>query len=72
MIEERKYCIDVMKKYINKELVMTKQEDEDFDNSTKCWIYNNVCVEGDVKVRDECHIIRKYRGSEHRGCNIID
>ena len=35
VIEESKYCTDVMKKHFTKELVMTK---EDFENSTKCWI----------------------------------
>ena len=30
MIEESKYCSEVMKKYFNKELVMTKEDDEDF------------------------------------------
>ena len=38
MIEESKYCNDVMKKYFNKELVMTKEYDKDFRNSSKCWI----------------------------------
>ena len=33
MIQESKYCSDVMKKHFNKELVMTKQEDKDFKNS---------------------------------------
>ena len=27
-------------------------------------------VDGDVKVRDHCHITGKYRGSVHRDCNI--
>ena len=36
---------------IDKELVLTKEDDEDFENSTKCWIFDNVKVEGDVKVR---------------------
>ena len=31
MIEESKYCSDVMKKHFNKELVMTKEDNEDFD-----------------------------------------
>ena len=31
MIEEIKCCIDIMKKHFNKELVMTKEEDEDFE-----------------------------------------
>ena len=59
-----------MKKHFNKELGMTKEDDEDFKNSTKCWIYDNNYVEGDVKVRDHCHITGKYRGSAHRDCNI--
>ena len=46
MIEESKYCSDVMKKHFNKELVMTK--DEDFENSTKCWICDNDYVDNDV------------------------
>ena len=41
-----------MKKKINKKLVMTKEGDKDFENSTKCSICNNVYVDGDVKVRD--------------------
>ena len=58
MIEESKYCTDIMKK-INKELVMTKKNNEDFENFTKCWICDHACVEGDVKVRDHCHMTRK-------------
>ena len=56
MIKESKYCTDIMKKHFNKELVMTKKDNEDFKNSTKCWI----C---DVKVRDNFHITGKYRTS---------
>ena len=56
MIEESKYCSDVIKKHFNKKLVMTKNDDEEFKNSTKCWICDNVYVKSDVKVRDRCHI----------------
>ena len=59
-----------MKNLFNKELVMTKKEDEDLENSTKCWICDNVHVEDDVKVRDDCHITGKYTGSANRDCNI--
>ena len=31
IIEYTKYCCDVMKKHFNKELVMTKEDDEDFE-----------------------------------------
>ena len=70
MIEESNYCSDVMKKHFNKKLVMTKEDDEDFENSTKWWICDNGYVDGDVKARDHCHITGKYRGSAHRYCNI--
>ena len=36
MVEESKYCSDMMKKIFNKEHVMTKEDNEDFKNFTKC------------------------------------
>ena len=63
-------CHEVMKKHFNKELMMTKKDNKHFKNSTKCWICGNTYVDADVKVRNHCHIARKYRGSAHRHCNI--
>ena len=37
MVEESKYCSDVTKKHINKELVMAEKDNENFKKSTKCW-----------------------------------
>ena len=70
MVEEIKYCNDVIKRHFNKELAMTEEDNEDFKNSTKCWISVTEYVNGDVKVRDHCHVTGKYRGSSHRDCNI--
>ena len=28
---------------------MTKEDNEDFENSTKCWICDNNCIDTDVK-----------------------
>ena len=70
MIEESKHCSEVMKKYFNKELVMIKEDNEDFKNSTKCCICDIDYTDNDVKVRDHCHSTGKYRGSAHRDCNI--
>ena len=70
MIEESKYCSDVMKKHFNKELVMTKEDNEDFKDSNKCWVCDNDYIDNDVKVRNHFHITGKYRGSAHRHCNI--
>ena len=49
---------------------MIKEDGGDFENSTKSWIWDNVYVDGDVKVRDNCQINGEYRGSAHRDCNI--
>ena len=59
-----------MKKHFSKEVVRTKEDNEDFENSTKCWICNNDYIDNDVKVRGHCHITGKYRGSANRNCNI--
>ena len=59
-----------MKKHFNKEHVMAEENDEDFESSSKCWNCDNNYVDGDVKVRDHCHITGKYRGSAHSSCNI--
>ena len=49
---------------------MTKEDNKDFENSNKYWICDNSYIDGDVGVRDHCHITGKYRGSAHRNCNM--
>ena len=56
MIEEIKYCSKVIKKNFNKELMMTKEDDWNFKNSTECWICDNDYVDNDVKVKNHCLI----------------
>ena len=41
MIEEHTYCSEVMKNHFNKEIVMTKEDNKDFNGSTKFWICVN-------------------------------
>ena len=66
-----KYSSYLRKKYFNKELLMTKKVNEDFENSTKCQVCGNYYIECDVKVRRvHCHITEKYKGSAYRDCNI--
>ena len=57
MIEESKYFSGVMKKHFNKEFVITKESNEDFEISTQCSICDIDYIETDVKVRDHCRII---------------
>ena len=70
MIKETKYCSDVMNKQFNKQLVMTKEDNEDFENSTKCLICDNDYIDHDLKVRYYCRITGKNRGSAQRDFNI--
>ena len=56
MIEESKNCSEVIETHFNKELMMAKRDNENFKNSTKYQICDNTYVDGDVKVRDHCHI----------------
>ena len=35
-------------------------------NITKCWICDNGYADGDIKVRDNCQVTGKYRGSAYR------
>ena len=56
-----------MKKKFNKELVMTKEDNENVENSVKCWICGNDYVDNNVQVRDTTG---KFRDTAHRDCII--
>ena len=51
-----------MKRHLNKNLVMTAEENEEFERSNICSICGKL-IEFNDKVRDHCHITGKYRGS---------
>ena len=70
MTEESKHCSDVIIKHFKKELGMTKEDYQNFKNSTKCWICENDYVDKDVKIRYNCHITGKYRGSVNIDFNM--
>ena len=60
----------VMKKHFNKNLIVTAEENEEFERSNICWICGGLIDIADDKVRDHCHIAGKYRGSAYWSCNI--
>ncbi|KAL9989302.1 hypothetical protein ACROYT_G003836 [Oculina patagonica] len=70
MLEEVKYCKNTMKKFFNKPLKMTKDNEENFKNAKACHICDKQYTDDDIRVRDHCHIIGKYRGSAHQECNL--
>ena len=70
MLEEVKYCKNVIKKEFNKPLRMTKDDEEKFKKANECHICNKKYTNEDIRVRDHCHITGKYRGSSHQECNL--
>ena len=54
-------------KNTKKDIIMTKEDEDDFKNSTICWFCE---LPLDTKVRDHCHLTGKYRGAAHEKCNI--
>ena len=70
ILKEYEYCSNVMKKYFNKNLIMTFEEEEIFQLSNKCWICDKLFDLVDEKVRDHCHISGKFRDAAHFSCNL--
>ena len=59
-----------MKKHFNENLIMTAEENKEFERSNICWICGGLIDLDDKKVRDHCHIFGNFRGSSHWNCNI--
>ena len=55
-------------KNTKKDIVMTEEDDEDFDNNFICRFCEKSI--GSDKVRDHCHLTDNYRGPAHSKCNI--
>ena len=70
MLEEVNWCKSKMKKYFNKPLKMTVENEMDFKKAIKCHICNQQYTTEDIRVRDHCHITGEFRGSAHQDCNL--
>ena len=65
ILKEYQYCKKVMNKHFNKNLIMSEEEEEEFQSSNMCWICEKLIENDDEKVRDHCHITGKFRGPAH-------
>ena len=70
IFSEYNYCRNVVKIHFCKNLIMSAEENERFEQTNICWIGNKLFDLSDDKVRDHCHIKGKCRGAAHWSCNI--
>ena len=54
-----------------KPLVLTKEEEKEFQSTTICHICEEkLALDKKSKVKDHCHFTGKYRGAAHNKCNL--
>ena len=70
MLEEVEWCKKMKCKHFNKDMILTKDDKQNFKNADKCYIYNKKYSVKGIRVTDHCHITGKYIGSAHQNCNI--
>ena len=70
MLKEAEHCKKVIKTTFNKPLIMTDEDEANFEAMNHCHICGNKYEDKDVRVRDHCHITGKFRGSAHEECNL--
>ena len=49
---------------------MSEEEEHLFQQSNSCWICGKIINDEDEKVRDHCHVTRKFRRAAHWDCNF--
>ena len=69
ILDEYEYCRRIRRDHFDKSLIMSAEEEEMFQNACSCWICGKLFDLMDEKVRDHCHISRKFRGAAHFSCN---
>ena len=65
ILEEYNYCRKVMKNHFNKNSIMTEEDEETFQSSNECCGSEKRIDDQEKKVRDHCHITKKFRGAAH-------
>ena len=61
----------MIKSHLNKNFIMSADEEETFQLTNSCWICDKLFDIGDDKVRDHCHITAKYRVAAAWSCNNL-
>ena len=48
------------------------EEEEQFQSSSTCWMFEELIDNDHEKVREHCQITRKFRGAARWNCNIFN
>ena len=56
-----------MNKHFKKNLIISEEEEQLFQQSSSCWICKKLIDQDNEKVRDHCHVNRKLREVQHIG-----
>ena len=51
-------------------MIISEEEEQQFQSSNTCWICEKRIDGDDEKVRDHCHITAKFRGAVYWSCNL--
>ena len=70
ILEEYKYCKKMINKHLNKNLIMTEEEEGLFRKSNNFWICRKLISNDEDKVRNHCYVTGKFRGAAHRNCSV--
>ena len=57
-----------MKKHFDKNLIISKKEEEQFQSSNTYWICEKLIDDDDEKVRDHYHVTGIFRGAARWSC----
>ena len=68
VINQNKRIKEIITNHFNKELIMTTQDEEIYNNSQICWIRREDL--NTDKGKDHCHIAGKFRGASHNQCDL--
>ena len=70
IIKEYQYRKKIMKKHFNKSLIMSEEEEKQFQSSNMHWICDKLIDNDGEKVKDHCHITRKFRDAARWSANM--
>ena len=59
-----------MNKHFKKNVIISEEEENLFQQSNSCWIRKKLFDNDEEKVRDHCHATGKFGGAAHWNCHI--